>query len=209
MGSKEVPANNEVIRQYTSVTGALETMFAVVRERFAYENWRTDGIGTCAVDKSTAEGLLTGPAKDELIFLREQKNRKAPGEHLPDACPYHRAENGCCLGTLKSPLCISYIDYPTRFEQQFGISSSYLSLDINFILRQILTGENGPNRYIDTESNQELADLAVEAIGKMTSHIEKFPKITLEEREEARRNMVSYKDAVKNDSYLEIYEDDI
>ncbi len=98
--------------------------------------------------------------------------------------PYHRENQGCVLGELKSPLCISHIDgYEPNYyrydelQERFGIKSGQLTMDISWILRTILEAKDPYNRnnLQSPVENDTFVNNAYEAVLQMTNHVRRFP----------------------------------
>lgn len=162
---------SQIVSRYRSVVGALDNMFKVIGLRSEVELWRVDGVGSCRnMDRESSEYHLGGPAKNELIRLREERNRNVPGKPSPlTDCPYHREGFGCVLGDLKGPYCISHIDRPSTLKRQLRINGYELMQDIDQVLQSILLmGGTSPD--------------IVEAISEMTKYIETYPILGMEDR---------------------------
>ncbi len=174
-----------IVRQYTTVVGALDKMFSELDKRSHGALWKKEGslkgVGSCAsiLTYYTEKGLV-GPASNKLLELRDLKSKNVPGiKSLKTGCDFHRQNMGCSLGELKSPFCISHIDDSWELGIVFGINGFSLEHDIKWSLASILSAK-------DPFTNAQLAsaldnDRFVEevsgAISLMTAHIKRFPII--------------------------------
>ncbi len=127
-----------IVRQYTLCTSLLEELFKLAPD----ECWTFDGVGCCAsATKTLVEKGLQGPAYETLMRLRGQRSESYG--HLPrdieEACPYH-TEQGCVLGELKSPLCISHY---CRGKIEGVFDSDYVYDTLKRILEGNLDPETG------------------------------------------------------------------
>lgn len=169
------PLNAEIIRQYHSVAGALNIMFKEMSVRTNGELWRLEnspyfGMGSCThADREVAEWGVEGPAAEDMIKLRDERNKQIPGESR--CCPYHREGRGCTLGDLKGPVCLEHIDNPGEIEKTFGIDPYQLTHQIRWVLRKILLGE----------ANELFVKAAVVAANSMSEHVKIFPILHPEE----------------------------
>lgn len=132
---------DRIIAQYRQTVGLLDSMFTVARVRTNKEIWRDNGFGSCVLKKQDSEGGLIGPAKEQLITLREEKNRQYGGTSTIAPCPYHRENYGCVLKDLKSPCCIAHFDADWDWRRRFRIDAISLNEEIWTILSATLNGE--------------------------------------------------------------------
>lgn len=133
----------EITGQYRQVVGALEEMFAQARQRTNTDSWRRDGVGSCRkLDKRLSELWLDGHAKNNIIVLRDDRNKEIEGNSTHSNCPYHRNNLGCVLTdvNLKSPLCISFFENSAEWRNRFGINTTQLTKKIINTLAIIQTG---------------------------------------------------------------------
>lgn len=167
---------NVTASQYTKVVGALDQMFTEMDLRSNGSLWRWkdspyEGVGSCKyISKSPSESGLVGPARQTLLNLRVQRAKEFPGSSSVSSCPYHRENQGCILGELKSPICISHVDHPGELRRRFGIDGYQLTTDISWILRSILESQ-------DPTQNNQFVDDAHQAVIQMTQHVKRFPVI--------------------------------
>lgn len=167
---------NQVVLQYRSVTGALDQMFGEMDLRSEVLLWRVNGEGSCkGVSKEQTEGSLIGVAKKKLIKLRDAKSQAIPEINNNARCHYFR--QGCCLGDLKSPLCISFIDYPEECLRQFAINPLNLTGDISQILKIILLQDTkAASEFVGQQVTlSDFVELAKDAIYQMTVYVKRFP----------------------------------
>ncbi|MBW2992874.1 hypothetical protein KY345_06685 [Candidatus Woesearchaeota archaeon] len=155
---KEVSAEviDKIIEQYRRCIRALNGMFKHAPD----ECYEDDGIGCCC-ETHHSYGLLEGPAADKIVDMQEEK---ANYDSLPDACLFHKEGEGCVLGDLKSPACISHYcrgELPRRYDRIF----------VQDILSQVLCGSPGPDSY-HPEENEHLVSALERYAQEMIEEIE-------------------------------------
>lgn len=184
---ERIAYQNLIVAQYRSIVGSLNLLFTEMGQRSEIELWRLDGVGSCRdMNRETAEGELAGPVGDLLVELRDRRDSEVPGQ--PDEltqCPYHRVRCGCILGDLKSPICISHVDYPSSLEKHLQIKGYVLARDICGVLQVVLYQNQAlledlfPAVEITLE---ELPFLFMNSVGEMTKYVMTKPILRQEER---------------------------
>lgn len=165
------PANVPTIERYRKVAGAINRMFKALSIRTNGEGWRIDGRGACGeVDRDLIESQIEGPAREDFIKLREERNAQIPGESKC-GCPYHREGIGCILGDLKGPICLAHIDNPQELQERFGIDADQTTFGIDLVTKRIIAGKE----------DDLFVEAAVHAVDSMIEHIEGFPILHPEE----------------------------
>lgn len=181
------PEIEQIIERYQKVVGAFDAMFLAARPRTMYEAFRfpmfgMEGVGSCSEDNPDIyHGGLTGPAKERIIYLSEQRNQIEGSRN--DRCPFHREGRGCVRGNLKGPACIKHFDNPDEWAQRFGIDAHDMKIYIGYVLQQILTNGENPDPSVSDLSHDELVEQAVYIAEKHTELIQQYPILHPEEVE--------------------------
>lgn len=181
---------SNIIYQYKKVVGALNGLFNHMDLRSEVQSWRFDGVGSCRnCGRCMSEFGITGPAKLDLISLRDEVNFQVKGSNTLSQCPYYRDSIGCILGDLKSPLCIAHVDNPGNLKR-FRIDGYRLTFDIQWTLDIIL-------RQDMSKAEQELGvrvapdgftEIALDAVSQMVNWVKTYPELKMEERTLLQRN---------------------
>lgn len=169
---KTDPKQAHVISQYQRAVGSLNEMFASLSPRTRGESWRIDGVGACRMPKDMTEGWFRESIIDNVIQLRELRSKADAGEVADGpVCPYHRKGRGCCLGDLKSPFCVSFIDNPEELNFRFGIDGEEL---VDAFEDGLIRIQLGPDQ--DPE-HEDYVDEFVIGVDLLKKHILKFPEV--------------------------------
>lgn len=162
------PEIAEIIGQYRAVAKEFDRLWKVISIRSNKNAWRLEsrGIGSCNED----DGLsIVGPARPDIFELRKIKNRETGGIRLAWACEFHRADRGCVLGDLKSPLCLDYIDSLHKDEIQKRFKIGMFKMEPTLL--RILSGN----------ASDDFIQMTVEKTQTMIDYIETFPVLHPEE----------------------------
>lgn len=134
--------------------------------------WTEDKAGSCArMDGEVAQQDIVSHARDRILELWEERNRETPGTNEITACPYHRTEGGCSLGSLKPPLCLTTVDNAPAIEDQFGIEINRLALTVYVLYVRAL----GARTLGDAALNQILINQTVAKINALNEYVETSP----------------------------------
>jgi len=180
------PKVEQIISQYRQVVGALDRMFVEMSKRTEWEKWRFDGFGSCGILQSTSEVGLGGIARNELIRLREEVNA-ATGLSRVDGkltCPYHRANHGCVLGDLKSPLCIAWIENRDEVSEKFSVDFYQFKQFVYGALGKILFTKETDESLINPGDNEDFVAETLVKIESLTDRVlgapvDAFPKVKI------------------------------
>lgn len=174
------PKVDLIIGQYRHVVGALDVMFREMSKKTLWEIWKQDGVGSCAIPREVSESGIVGLARGALIALRDERNGQNGLQTVEgrSVCPYHRANHGCVLGDLKSPICIAYIENKDEFLEKFGLDAAAFYKEVRSILDRILFAGVDDRRLVCPELNDELVDQFVGRIEDEIERIKTYPIVT-------------------------------
>lgn len=172
------PDKAMVIRQYQRAAEAFNAMWEAIDARTDGAAWKKDGVGSCRVSPHLFETYLGGVVTNEVERLWDAKDADNPDLDESDyrRCMFHRIGEGCILGDLKSPRCLSHVDGSNVAEIETKLGTKLPDIKQPLVIIQMggmdVTGEGC---VLNPSLNEAIVEATVQSATEFTARIRALP----------------------------------